>query len=260
MNSSTNKEDDDTMGSSSLESTSRRDDRGRSILLIQMEFCNMTLSKFLMQRNRQCSRYTDIDRVTNIIIALQIVNGLTYLHSKQVVHRDIKPNNIFIDFLDPSGQPVSYHTHCKAQWESLDDLRASIRVKLGDLGLAKKDGVPETQPNEFFVRTEEHTIGVGSPIYSSPEQLQGRTCSSAGDVFSAGIVLAELCFAPHTVSERQKLLLNAREGLFEAEAERVLGEELGIAKAMVASRAQDRPSLAEVKKRLRALLKVLGDN
>lgn len=172
---------------STLTDSAAGGDARRNALFIQMEYCPETLAHYLSHRK-------SVDREETLAIASRILAGLQYLHSKCIVHRDVKPTNIFVD-VDESDQPL---------------------VKLGDLGLAKPVGEQASGPVGYFVPSEEQTVGVGSPIYSSPEQLLGKKCSRADDVFSAGIVLVELCIQPKTVSERHSVLMKARRGEFDA--------------------------------------------
>jgi serine/threonine protein kinase len=90
-------------------------------------------------------------------IFLQVLDGIGYAHSKGVVHRDIKPSNIFLD---------NHQT-----------------VKIGDFGIAKVEGI------EGLTRVG---TTLGSPVYSSPEQLLGKKVDERTDVYSLGITLYQM--------------------------------------------------------------------
>jgi serine/threonine-protein kinase len=89
-------------------------------------------------------------------IALDIARALEYIHSKKIIHRDIKPDNVHID--------------------------ASGKVKLMDFGIAKAEGLHLTRTG----------FAVGTPYYMSPEQVRGEPATDAMDIYAFGILLFEL--------------------------------------------------------------------
>jgi serine/threonine-protein kinase len=93
-----------------------------------------------------------------IDIARQICRGLRYAHSKNVIHRDIKPQNVLIE-------------------------SKSNVCRLSDFGIAK-----------IFESTGLTITGmaVGTPEYMSPEQAEGDTLDAQTDIYSLGIVIYEM--------------------------------------------------------------------
>ena len=90
-------------------------------------------------------------------IAGQVLSGLSHAHSRQVVHRDVKPDNIHIL---PGGV-----------------------VKLTDFGIARlTEEASLTGEGQVF----------GTPSYMSPEQIEGRFIDHRSDIFSMAIVLYEM--------------------------------------------------------------------
>ena len=90
-------------------------------------------------------------------LAIQIAKGLDAAHRKDVVHRDIKSDNIMV-----TDEGV---------------------VKITDFGLAKLKGVTKL--------TKEGTT-VGTLQYMSPEQVRGKGVDRRSDIFSFGVVLYEM--------------------------------------------------------------------
>ncbi len=95
-------------------------------------------------------------------IARQIALALSQAHRRGVVHRDIKPHNVFL-----TGDPLG----------------AVGAVKVGDFGIAR--AVQAT------VMTETNFI-MGSVRYISPEQARGEPVAPMSDLYSLGVVLYEM--------------------------------------------------------------------
>jgi serine/threonine protein kinase/tetratricopeptide (TPR) repeat protein len=90
-------------------------------------------------------------------ITSQVLSALSHAHSRQVVHRDIKPDNIQIL---PGGQ-----------------------IKLTDFGIARlTEEASLTSEGQVF----------GTPSYMSPEQIEGRFIDHRSDLFSLSVVLYEM--------------------------------------------------------------------
>lgn len=88
-------------------------------------------------------------------IAFQLAEALAYAHGRGVVHRDVKPGNIFL---------------------------RGARAILADFGIAHLASSSETRVGQLM----------GSPRYMSPEQVRGDPVDGRSDLFSLGVVLYEM--------------------------------------------------------------------
>ncbi len=102
-----------------------------------------------------------------IEIARQILSSLHEAHSKGLVHRDMKPDNIFLAELEGHEELV---------------------VKVLDFGIAKAwSGDVQLDQHE----TQAGTV-FGTPRYMSPEQAQGHPLDPRSDLYSVGILLYQM--------------------------------------------------------------------
>lgn len=100
-------------------------------------------------------------------IGKQMLEALAFAHSRAVVHRDLKPDNIFI-VEKPGSMP---------------------QVKLLDYGLAKFLAPEEDPVNKALTM---NGMVMGTPLYMAPEQAMGGKVDLTADVYAAGCVLFEL--------------------------------------------------------------------
>jgi serine/threonine-protein kinase len=89
-------------------------------------------------------------------VVLQLLAGLGHAHEHGIVHRDVKPSNVFLPF----GRPA----------------------KIMDFGVARLAGLGTTTAGNV----------VGTPNYMSPEQVSAGEIDGRSDLFSSGLILYEL--------------------------------------------------------------------
>ena len=110
-------------------------------------------------------------------IARQISEALAVAHASQIIHRDIKPDNVM--------------------------LRRDGYVKLLDFGLARVQ--PEAiNAGSTGPITEPGTV-LGTVAYMAPEQARGETIAPEADVFALGVLLYELVTGRHPFSAPSQL-------------------------------------------------------
>lgn len=100
-----------------------------------------------------------------IAVALQICDGLSAIHTNNIVHRDLKTANVMVDGFDSDN----------------------LVVKILDFGLAK----PANAGYSSKPITKAGQI-VGSPVYMSPEQVKGLELDPRTDIYSLGCILFEM--------------------------------------------------------------------
>ncbi len=141
-----------------------------------------TLKERIGRTRLSCRRAVDV--------AVGIADGLAYAHGKGIVHRDIKPGNVF---LSSDGE-----------------------VKILDFGLARAEPpIPLQDPSDgstVSFHTRPGTV-LGTINYMSPERVRGLPGDAGSDIFAFGCVLHEMItgtrpFSRETIVETVEAILN----------------------------------------------------
>lgn len=184
----------------------------------------------LMARIENSSRM--VDPGCNITVLVQILQGLKYVHEQGIIHRDIKPSNIFFN--------------------------QDGTIKIGDFGLSivdtnsrsrcnSVDGASVDLPAACSPTTKALVAGVGTAIYASPEQLEGRSCTFASDLFSVGVILFEL-YHPAFGSnmERYSTISHVRKAHLPAHIEESFPHEANLMRWCLDPDPSQRPTCAQL--------------
>lgn len=170
-------------------------------------------------------------------ISLQACEGMAAAHERGVIHRDLKPDNIFVHTANDNG----------------DDFPI---IKILDLGIGKL-----FTNNAAKGLTLSGTL-VGTPQYMSPEQCKGEQSNVASDIYSMGIVLYEMLFGFVPFDDNSQLLILPKHISDPPHWDAALAKEFGIpqeAKKVVLRALEKNPydryeSMLELQKDIAALL------
>ncbi len=131
-----------------------------------MKFLEGVSLEFLLRRQLKLP----LERVTEILRPVAL--ALDYAHRQQVVHRDVKPANIMLDFAKNADGSLNF--------EVLED------VQLIDFGLASEFRRSVARVSQIRMSTS------GTRPYMSPEQFRGRLQNAFSDQYSLAVVAYEL--------------------------------------------------------------------
>ncbi|MGE0610001.1 MAG: serine/threonine protein kinase [Pirellulales bacterium] len=160
-------------------------------------------------------------------IVRQAADGLSHLHEKGWIHRDIKPDNLLVS---PEGE-----------------------CKLVDFALAQR-------PTGFLAKLLKRRGKIqGTRSYISPEQIRGGALDFRSDIYNFGCMLHELLGGkpPYTGADTNDLLnkhLSASIPVLEASNRNVTSEFADLVRRMLAKQPQKRPaSMADVLQELNSI-------
>jgi serine/threonine protein phosphatase PrpC len=132
----------------------RLQSRRRSYLYVVMEFIDgQTLTQWMIDNPKP-----DLETIRGIVE--QIAKGLQAFHRLEMLHQDIRPENIMID--------------------------KTGTVKIIDFGSTKVRGVVEASPSI------DHNDILGTAQYTAPEYFLGESGSSRSDIFSLGVITYQM--------------------------------------------------------------------
>lgn len=126
--------------------------KSRESYFIVMEYIEGQTLKGLIQQNNK------IDPESTVFVGSKIAQGIKHAHDNQVIHRDIKPQNILIG--------------------------ADGKIKVADFGIAR------TSQSTTIIASSQTVLG--SVHYLSPEQAKGQYADLKSDIYSFGITLYEM--------------------------------------------------------------------
>ncbi|MCJ1356327.1 MAG: Suppressor of Sensor Kinase (SLN1) [Icmadophila ericetorum] len=141
----------------------------RDKVYIFMEYCSGGSLANLLEHGRI------EDETVILVYALQMLEGLAYLHASGIVHRDIKPENILLDH----NGIIKY----------VDFGAAKIIARQG-----KTLAADPSNPNQPARAPGKQKSMTGTPMYMSPEVIKGQNDGRQGavDVWSLGCVILEM--------------------------------------------------------------------
>ncbi|KAL4170076.1 hypothetical protein KRP22_010983 [Phytophthora ramorum] len=209
-------------------------------LYIQMEYCEGNALREVIDKG---ALWKDPDKIWTMF--RQILEALVYIHRQGIIHRDIKPPNVFLDSegtvklgdfglavrppkaMDDDGSnedssPPNETVTGAILSESTGSSAAELygRLKLENLESTRVVGRSSVQHDSNLMTTMSAdvvdgsiTAGVGTAFYRAPEQeREGQRYNQKADLFSLGILFFEMWSPPFTtLMERAQALTGLRE-------------------------------------------------
>ncbi|NXQ79609.1 E2AK2 kinase, partial [Nyctibius grandis] len=172
-------------------------------LFIQMELCEQGTLENWIEKNRQDRKYREMAQNK----FLQILEGVKYLHSAGLIHRDLKPQNIFISRED--------------------------KIKIGDFGLVTSVAYGTLTENR------------GTKSYMAPEQF-GDKYGKEVDIYALGLIWFEILSAFGCRHEKSLVWDDAREGELSKNFTKRFPAQAPIIKKMLSRDPSGRYSASEI--------------
>jgi len=155
------------INSISSESSDYDEEDYDKFIFIQMELCKKNLKDYLEENKLSIE--------DKKIICKEIIDGIKFIHNNNIIHRDLKLTNIFIDF--------------------------NNKIKIGDFGLAS---------NIYDLNFDE----VGTYGYIAPEIINGKNYDYKVDLYSLGVILLEIFSEFETEMEKMISIKNIKNGKY----------------------------------------------
>ncbi|KAK6488804.1 interferon-induced [Huso huso] len=193
----------------------------QNYLFIQMKLYEKgTLKNWINDNNHLKTVRSKTDALQ---IFKQMVDGVVYIHSNNLIHRDLKPTNIFL---------------------SDDD-----KVKIGDFGLATAI-INENDGNSL-----QRTTRTGTMSYMSPEQKTQNKYGNEVDIFALGLICFELLWRLETDNERARVWNKIRRREFPEEFCTEYSSESKLIEKMLSEAPKDRPNASKIAEHLNMYFK-----
>ncbi|KAK1627782.1 hypothetical protein QYE76_002097 [Lolium multiflorum] len=175
-------------------------------VIIQMNICSRTLEQLLPVGEGRA-----INVEVAWIIFTEITKALNYIHQNGVIHRDLKPGNIFF---------LSHDTY---------------QVMIGDFG--------HSCWSKQYVDGKKGTPLRGTQLYAAPElDDTASDHTDKADIYSLGVILVEMFHSFTTGQEKGQVLIGLSKGKYPTKWE---GDTV-LLKRLTASSPSDRPSATEI--------------
>ncbi|XP_043910354.1 serine/threonine-protein kinase Nek8 [Protopterus annectens] len=193
-------------------------------LMIAMEYApGGTLAEYIQKR---CNSLLDEETILHFFT--QILLALHHVHNKQILHRDLKTQNILLN-------------------------KHQMIVKIGDFGISKI----------LSSKSKAYTV-VGTPCYISPELCEGKPYNQKSDIWALGCVLYELTSLKRAfeAANLPALVLKIMSGTFAPISDRYSPELRQLILSMLNLDPSKRPQLSEIMAQpicIRSLLNLYTD-
>eukprot|EP01062_Namystynia_karyoxenos_P001671 TRINITY_DN10571_c0_g1_i1.p1 TRINITY_DN10571_c0_g1~~TRINITY_DN10571_c0_g1_i1.p1 ORF type:complete len:1637 (+),score=506.99 TRINITY_DN10571_c0_g1_i1:101-5011(+) len=221
----------------------------RRFLYIQMEYCTQDTLRQAIDRRIFTDKHHR-GAACGVRILRQLLECVAYIHRNGVIHRDLKPENIFFDFRDSAGDVYSdYYGDIKVGDFGLATDFAGSEEMLHSEGIAAIAAAAAQLAPESERR---YSQGIGTPLYSAPEQMSRRDYNEKVDEYSLGIIAFEMFSSFGTQGERIATIVQLRDSSKVPESWRKLVTERGLpglprmVEALTSRKPDERPEAAEV--------------
>ena len=151
-------------------------------LFILMEFMDNGDIGGIYKASKILEKPIPEERIYDIFI--QAMRGLTYIHSKNLLHRDIKPDNLFIT-VDGNVKLGDFGVSAALENENDNNNNNNNFNNMNELNQNKKKMIGGVKSTGTVV---------GTPLYMSPEMINYLKYDLKTDVYSMGVTFFLLCF------------------------------------------------------------------